>query len=107
MKVKLHLYKYGTIEVAKNFLHNLNWWDLDNSESFDQYEANFPDFVGSMLHSDHNENLHKSRSILKTESILFSEYNSNNDNHNLIDNMTDIRSLNPSKVLSKWILAGW
>ena len=54
-----------------------------------------------MLHSDHNENLHKSRSILKTESILFSEYNSNNDNHNLIDNLTNIRSLNPSKVLAK------
>ena len=59
---QLHLNEYGTIEFAKNFKnfkYNLNWRGLDNSERFDQYEANFPNLVRNTLHSGHNENLMK------------------------------------------------
>ena len=34
------------------------------------------------------------------KSILFSKYNNDNDNKNLIDNLIDNKSFNPSKVLS-------
>ena len=34
------------------------------------------------------------------KSILFSKYNNDNDNKNLIDNLIDTKSFNPSKVLS-------
>ena len=50
---QIHLNKYGTIELTKNFkkfLYNLNSRDLGNSEGFNQYEANFPNFVRNMLH---------------------------------------------------------
>ena len=99
MKVN-HLNKYGTIEFAKNFknfLYKLSWWDIDNSKGFDQYDANFPNSVRNTLHSNHNENLNENGS---EESILFSEYDNNNDNKNLVGNLTDIRSLDPSKVLN-------
>ena len=99
-KSKLHLNKYRTTEFAKNFknfLCRLNWRDLDNSRGFDQHDANFPNFVGNTLHSDHNDNLNENG---REESILFSEYDNNNDNKNLIGNLTNIRSLNPSKVLN-------
>ena len=72
---QIHLNKHGTIEFTKNFkkfLYNLNSRDLGNSEGFDQYEANFPNFVRNMLHSDHNENLNEKGS---EESIIVSEYN--------------------------------
>ena len=77
------------------FTFYLNWQDLDNREGFDQYEANFHNFVWVTLHSNHNENLNENGS---EESILFAKYNDNNDNKDLIDNLKDIRSLNPSKV---------
>ena len=99
MKVN-HLNKYGTIEFAKNFknfLYKLSWWDIDNSEGFDQYDANFPNSVRNTLHSNHNENLNENGS---EELILFSEYDNNNDNKNLVGNLTDIISLDPSKVLN-------
>ena len=75
---KFHLNKYGTIK-------------------FDQYNWNFPNFVRNTFLSDHSENLNENGS---EESILVSEYNNNNDNKNLIGNLTDIRSVNPSKVLN-------
>ena len=97
---KLHLNKYGTLEFAtnfKNFLYNLNLHDLDNSEGFDEREASFANFVRNTLHSDHNENLSENGS---EKSILFSEYDNNNDNKNLTDNLIDSKLLNPSKVLN-------
>ena len=57
---------------------------------------NFPCFVRN-FHSDNNENLNGNGG---EESILFSEYNNNNDYKNLIGNLTDIRSLIHSKVLN-------
>ena len=92
----LHLNRYGTIEFAKNFktfLYKLNWQDLDNSQGFDQYEASLSNFIRNTFHSDHNENLNENGS---EESILFFEYN----NKNLIDDLIDNRSFDPSKVLS-------
>ena len=97
---KLHLNKYGTIEFAKNFknfLYNLNLRDLDNSEGFDEREASFANFVRNTLHSDHNENLSENGS---EKSILFSEYDNNNDNKVLTDHLIDSKLLNPSKVLN-------
>ena len=47
-----------------------------------------------MFHSDDNENVNENGS---EESIPFSEYK---NNRNLIDNLTDVKSLNPSKVLN-------
>ena len=47
--------KVMELEFAKNFkkiLYNLNCRNLDNSEDFDQYESNFPNFVRNTLHSD-------------------------------------------------------
>ena len=88
---QIHLNKHGTIEFTKNFkkfLYNLNSRDLGNSEGFDQYEVNFPNFVRNMLHSDHNGNLNEKGS---QESIIVSEYNNYNDSNDLIDNLTDIR----------------
>ena len=55
---QFHLNKYETIEFVttfKKFFYNLNWQDLDNSEGFEQYETNFPNFIRNTLHSDYNK----------------------------------------------------
>ena len=55
---QFHLNKYETIEFVTNFkkfFYNLNWQDLDNSEGFEQYEANFPNFIRNTLRSDYNK----------------------------------------------------
>ena len=80
--------------MSKKILCKFNWYDFDNSEGFHDYKANF---VRDTLHSDHNDNLNEKGS---EESILFSGYNDNNDNISILDNLTGIKSFNPSKVLN-------
>ena len=57
---------------------------------FDQYEACFPNFFRNVLHSENGSE----------QSILFSEYHSNNDNKNLIDSLIYNISFNPFKLLN-------